>query len=126
MAIHAPLDIPKVLGKGIVELVGYFTLTSAGAASAVVGKGFTTASWTDNGAGDFTITLPGDGALIDILSVCLVAEDTKDLRVHLKEVSAANRTIRFELHTAGGAVNTDPSTGGKLRFHITVKNSSVS
>lgn len=127
MAIINQLHESKTLGLGIVTLQGYFTLGSGGAVSAVspARSGFTTASWTDNGTGDFTITLPGSGTL-EILSCDLALEDaSQDLNVNLKVVTDSARTVRFKTMDGATPSAADPTSGAKLRFRFTVKNSSV-
>lgn len=127
MAITNQLHGTKTLGLGIVTLQGYFTLGSGGAVSAVAParSGFTTASWTDNGTGDFTITLPGSGSLT-ILSAELAIEDaSKDVTTVLKVVTDSARTVRFKIMDLATPTAQDPTSGAKLRFRFTVKNSSV-
>ncbi len=113
-----------VLGARFVDLQCVFTLGATGTVSAVKGVGFATSDWTRNGAGDFTVQLPGTGTL-NIYDVVVTCEDgTKHIVCPLTGVSESSRTITFEtwdlLATPAAA---DPTSGSFVRIHVRLKES---
>ena len=114
-----------VLGAKLVDLQAVFTLGAGNAVASVKGKGFTTASWTDDGSGVASIVLPGSGTL-DIYEVSAVYTDdaTLDLVAVVRSVTESTRTIVVEAwDLAATPAATDPTTGAKLRLKVTVKES---
>lgn len=114
-----------VLGAKLVDLQAVFTFGSTNAVSSVKGKGFTTASYTDSGLGQHTIVLPGTGTL-DIYEVSATYEDgTLNMAAVLVSVTESTRTIVLESWSlAATPVAADPTSGGKLRLKVTLKESS--
>lgn len=127
MAIQRPLDMVQTLGKGRV-LLGCTLLGTGGATAPSVEKGDMGFVVTRAAAGDYTIKLPGRGALT-ILSVAPVAYiGTNQKRTWIAAVDHTARTIQVKLvdvSTAAGAASELGATE-RLSLTVLVKNTSAS
>lgn len=107
----------------IVSLFAYIDIGSSGAPTLDTAKSKGIASITQNGTGDYTITLSDVYAAHLFTDLMYLESTSRDLTFQLLAVSASSKTIQFVVHAAASATN--PTSGGVVLAHIKMKRSGV-
>ena len=113
-----PLNTPNT---NVTIICGSVAIGATGAPTVTDGQGYTIAR---SAAGDYTVTLTGDGGVGAILyaAATIHVQSDVDLNVVGKGISASART--FSLTTLTATTPTDPTSGDTLQIFLVVRNSS--
>lgn len=140
MPVQGTFDPLRALGKDYVLLTVSATITASGVVASMAGKGFTTTtallgdtlgSVARSAAGVYVVTLPGRGAVQDIVPLGIYIEDgaPADLKLPMvtaKSVSARTITITFFDALGDGTPAAEELTDGTIvHISLLVKNSSL-
>ena len=113
-----PLHTPNT---NCTVICGSVAVGASGAPTVTDGRGYTIAR---TAAGDYTVTLNGDGGVGAILyaDANVHTQSDVDLNITGKGISASARTFSFTCLTA--TTPTDPTSGDTLQIFLVVRNSS--